>query len=73
MKTESVIMHTIIVICSMCHQLIDIKDGKGCSGNSHGLCPGCLQKALADLRVPISPDMEDSIPIPLACSELQQA
>lgn len=43
-------MDTIIVICSYCGHLIDIKDGEGESGNSHGICSTCLPKKLKELR-----------------------
>ena len=43
-------MHTIIVICAVCKKFIDIKDGKGCSGNSHGLCGDCLEKGMAAIK-----------------------
>lgn len=38
-------MHTIIQLCLFCKQVIDIIDGKGESGNSHGCCKECVPHA----------------------------
>lgn len=42
-------MHTLIVICSFCKKFMDIKDGQGESGNSHGICDVCLKTVFDDM------------------------
>jgi hypothetical protein len=37
-------MDTILIFCSWCKKLLDIKDGEGVSGNSHGICKDCEER-----------------------------
>ena len=39
------------VICAWCGKDMGEKDGQGVSGVSHGMCPDCYSKAMADLRI----------------------
>jgi len=44
------IFNSIIVICSYCKKIINIKDGEGVSGTSHGICNSCLTPVKRHLK-----------------------
>lgn len=46
------------VICSWCGEEIEIKDGDGETGESHGICDSCLVKNFPDLAQKILGDKE---------------
>lgn len=45
-ETEEDSFHnsTIFVVCGKCKTFMDVKDGQGVSGTSHGLCDSCLEE-----------------------------
>lgn len=51
-------MTEIKVICACCGEEIDIKDGEGQTGESHGICDSCLVKNFPDLAKKIIGDKE---------------
>lgn len=50
MKTSQPEMTTIIVLCDTCGKFLDIKDGHGVNGTSHGKCPECLEKFIEEIK-----------------------
>jgi hypothetical protein len=44
MNSESLEKNTLIVLCSDCGKYLDIKDGHGVAGTSHGMCEKCQNK-----------------------------
>ena len=41
---------TIVSFCCICHKFLEIKDGKGVFGPSHGYCDECVKGELVKMK-----------------------